>query len=82
MEKLDSGLVWHTQGAGKAFTMIVAAHRLRKERALENPATLVAIDRTELESQIWRNLVSFGFTYCQVAKSKDYPRDLLKNDYR
>lgn len=70
MEKLDSGLVWHTQGAGKTFTMIVAAHRLRKERALENPATLVAIDRTELESQIWRNLVSFGLPTVRLQRAR------------
>jgi type I site-specific restriction-modification system R (restriction) subunit len=50
--------------------MIVAAHRLRKERALENPATLVAIDRTELESQIWRNLVSFGLPTVRLQRAR------------
>src|SRR3990167_7915895 len=48
-----SGLVWHTQGSGKTFTMITAARLI-----LENPerfpgATVVmVIDRNELEGQL------------------------------
>lgn len=81
-EGLDSGLVWHTQGSGKTFTMIVAAHRLRKQDTLEKPTILVVIDRTELESQMWKTLVSFGFPNCQLADNKDHLSDLLKSDYR
>jgi type I restriction enzyme R subunit len=81
-EKLDSGLIWHTQGSGKSLTMIVGAHRLRKQTALENPTMLVVVDRTELESQMWRNLVSFGFPTCEIAQSKEHLQDLLKRDYR
>lgn len=78
----DSGLVWHTQGSGKTFTMIVAAHRLRKQSSLENPTMLVVVDRTELESQMWKNLVSFGFPNCEQAKSREHLQDLLKSDFR
>ncbi len=81
-EGLDSGLVWHTQGSGKTFTMIVAAHRLRKQSSLEKPTILVVIDRTELESQMWKNLVSFGFPNCKLADNKEHLSDLLKSDYR
>jgi type I restriction enzyme R subunit len=81
-EKLDSGLIWHTQGAGKTLTMIVAAHRLRKQTELEKPTMLIVVDRTELEGQMWGNLVSYGFPNCVVAESKEQLRDLLRNDFR
>jgi type I restriction enzyme R subunit len=48
-----SGLVWHTQGSGKTFTMITAARLI-----LENPArfpgatVVMVIDRNELEGQL------------------------------
>lgn len=81
-EELNSGLVWHTQGSGKTLTMIVAAHRLRKQSILENPTILVVVDRTELEGQMWGNLVSYGFPNCVTAGSKEQLRDLLKTDFR
>ncbi|MEO8859035.1 MAG: HsdR family type I site-specific deoxyribonuclease [Burkholderiaceae bacterium] len=48
-----SGLVWHTQGSGKTFTMVTAARLI-----LENPArfagatVLMVVDRNELEGQL------------------------------
>lgn len=80
--KIDSGLIWHTQGSGKTLTMIVAAHRLRKQSILENPTMLVVVDRTELEGQMGGNLTSYGFPNCVTAKSKEHLQDLLKSDFR
>ena len=48
-----SGLVWHTQGSGKTFTMVTAARLI-----LENPArfpgatVVMVVDRNELEGQL------------------------------
>jgi len=81
-EGVDSGLIWHTQGSGKTLTMIVAAHRLRKQDILENPTMLVVVDRTELEGQMWGNLVSYGFPNCVTAKSRIELQDLLRKDFR
>lgn len=81
-EDSDSGLIWHTQGSGKTLTMIVAAHRLRKQSILENPTMLVVVDRTELEGQMWGNLVSYGFPSCQTAKDREDLRGLLQEDFR
>jgi type I restriction enzyme R subunit len=81
-EKLDSGLIWHTQGAGKTLTMIVAAHRLRKQKELENPTLIVIVDRIELEKQTRDNLIYYGFPNLVIAQSGEHLKDLLKTDFR
>jgi type I restriction enzyme R subunit len=52
------GLVWHTQGSGKTYTMIKAAELLFKANAAKKPTVLLLIDRNELEDQMQRNLAS------------------------
>nr|WP_272943061.1 DEAD/DEAH box helicase family protein [Geminocystis herdmanii] len=50
------GLVWHTQGSGKTFTMIKTAEMLFKAPDSEKPTIILMIDRNELEDQMLRNL--------------------------
>ena len=47
------GLIWHTQGSGKTFTLLTAA-RLILERGdqFRTPTVVVVVDRTELEGQL------------------------------
>lgn len=54
------GLVWHTQGSGKTYTMIKVAELLFKANAAKKPTILLLIDRNELEDQMLRNLASVG----------------------
>jgi type I restriction enzyme R subunit len=54
------GLVWHTQGSGKTFTMIKAAERLFREPAADKPTVLLMIDRNEFENQMLKNLAALG----------------------
>lgn len=54
------GLVWHTQGSGKTYTMIKAAELLFKANESRKPTVLLMIDRNELEDQMLKNLVSVG----------------------
>ena len=47
------GLVWHTQGAGKTFTLLTAARLvLEAKEQFRNPTVVVVVDRTELEGQL------------------------------
>ena len=78
----NTGLIWHTQGSGKTLTMIVAAHKLRRLPALENPTLLAVVDRRELETQMAQNLEAFGFPTVVRAESKRHLRELLASDYR
>ena len=47
------GLVWHTQGSGKTFTLLTAARLvLEAKQEFRNPTVVVVVDRTELEGQL------------------------------
>ncbi len=69
------GLVWHTQGSGKTYTMIVAAKKIMESRRIKRPIILMLVDRNELESQLFSNLSSLGFENIHVTENK---RDLQK----
>lgn len=79
----DRGLVWHTQGSGKTFTMITAAEQILENPALKNekPTVIMLVDRNELESQLFGNLDAYGLLYEQ-ATTKRRLRELLAADYR
>ena len=49
------GLIWHTQGSGKTFTLLTAARMVleHKER-FQNATVIVVVDRIELEGQLRR----------------------------
>lgn len=76
------GLVWHTQGSGKTYTMIVAAQRILKNPIFNNPTVIMLVDRNELESQLFSNIKAVGIESVIVAKSKEHLRELLENDTR
>jgi type I restriction enzyme R subunit len=59
-QKRARGLVWHTQGSGKTYTMIKAAELLFKAPETEKPTILLLIDRNELEDQMLKNLAAVG----------------------
>ena len=63
------GLVWHTQGSGKTFTMIKAAERLFRSREADKPTVLLMIDRNELEDQMLKNLAALGLGNLEHASS-------------
>jgi type I restriction enzyme R subunit len=56
--KRSRGLVWHTQGSGKTYTMIKAAELLFKANEAQKPTILLMIDRNELEDQLLKNLTA------------------------
>lgn len=76
------GLVWHTQGSGKTFTMIKSAEMLFKAPQSEKPTILLLIDRNELEDQMARNLDSLGLHNVEPATSIEALNALLRGDYR
>ncbi len=76
------GLVWHTQGSGKTFTMIKAAERLFRAPEADKPTVLLMIDRNELEDQMLKNLAALGLGNLEHASSIARLNQLLKDDYR
>jgi type I restriction enzyme, R subunit len=76
------GLVWHTQGSGKTYTMITVAKRLIEDATFKNPTVLMLVDRNELEAQLFGNLESVGLGHVVVADSKRDLRQLLRTERR
>ena len=80
--KRRRGLVWHTQGSGKTFTMIKAAEKLFRAPEADKPTVLLMIDRNELEDQMLKNLAALGLGNLEHAGSIARLNRLLKDDYR
>lgn len=80
----NRALIWHTQGSGKTYTMILAAKRILENPLLENPTVLLLVDRNELESQLFTNLSSAGFEGMEdrIATSKNNLKKLLSTNTR
>ena len=76
------GLVWHTQGSGKTFTMIKAAELLFRAPGADKPTILLMIDRNELEDQMRKNLAAMGVGNVEHAGSIARLNRLLRDDYR
>ena len=83
------GLVWHTQGAGKTFTLLTAARLvLEAKDEFRNPTVVVVVDRTELEGQLagWVERLLGEMQQQDIAVwhagSKEQLRELLATDRR
>ncbi len=79
--KKTRGLVWHTQGSGKTFTMITAAQKLLADERFGKPTVLMLVDRNELETQLFGHLTGVGVPHI-VALTKKHVQELLASDYR
>jgi len=66
----NRGLIWHTQGSGKTYTMIVAAQKIIENPIFDNPTVIMIVDRNELESQLFGNLRAVGIESVEIAGSK------------
>jgi type I restriction enzyme R subunit len=80
--KLSRGLIWHTQGSGKTYTMIKAAEIIFKAPQADKPTILLMIDRNELEDQMLKNLTAVGLGNVAHANRIAELNRLLKSDYR
>lgn len=54
------GVVWHTQGSGKSYTMAFLIRKMRSTPALSDFKVVVAVDRTDLRDQLGESLALAG----------------------
>ena len=83
------GLIWHTQGSGKTFTLLTAARIiLERKDEFRNPTVVVVVDRTELEGQLkgWVERLLGEMQQQDIpvwrARTRAELRDLLITDKR
>ena len=75
-----AGVVWHTQGSGKSFSMLFFAARMVRHPAMQNPTLVVLTDRNDLDDQLFgqfqRCADILGQTPVQ-ARDREHLRELL-----
>ncbi|MEO6568270.1 MAG: type I restriction endonuclease subunit R, partial [Opitutaceae bacterium] len=76
-----AGVVWHTQGSGKSYSMLFYAARVVRHPAMQNPTLVVLTDRNDLDDQLFGQFQRcheiLGQTPVQAA-DRDHLRELLK----
>ena len=63
------GVIWHTQGSGKSFSMVFYTARLVKE--LNNPTIVVITDRNDLDDQLFETFAKSEDILRQTPKQAD-----------
>jgi type I restriction enzyme, R subunit len=83
------GLIWHTQGSGKTFTLLTAARLVLEQKdRFRNATVILVVDRTELEGQLkgWVEKLLGEMQQQEIpiwrAASKAEVADLLRSDKR
>ncbi len=56
----EGGIIWHTTGSGKSFTMVFLCKALLLHDSLKDCRVLVVTDRIDLEGQLAKTFVSGG----------------------
>ena len=72
------GVIWHTQGSGKSFSMLMYARQLVLE--LNNPTIVIITDRNDLDDQLFGTFVKSANYLRQTpkqAENRQQLRDLL-----
>lgn len=84
-----SGLIWHTQGSGKTFTLLTSARLILEDKDRFPGATVLAVvDRNELEGQLsgWVERLFGEMQGRQISVEQAYTKarlqELLDQDFR
>jgi len=75
-----AGVVWHTQGSGKSFSMLFYAGRMARHPTMQNPTLIVLTDRNDLDDQLFGQFQRCHETLGQMpiqAESREHLRELL-----
>ena len=75
-----AGVVWHTQGSGKSFSMLFYAARIVRHPAMQNPTLVLLTDRNDLDDQLFGQFQRCHAILGQMpvqAESRDRLRALL-----
>lgn len=80
-QKATRGLVWHTQGSGKSYTMLYTADNLLNAPWFETPQIVIVVDTDDLRSQLSDTLNRINHSKFTVASSKTHLHDLLRNGH-
>ncbi len=72
------GLIWHTQGSGKSYTMLFAAKLLLERQPIPNPQVFILVDTDKLARQMADNLAAIGFERCEVCRKIAHLQEVIE----
>jgi type I restriction enzyme R subunit len=78
-----AGVVWHTQGSGKSFSMLFYAARVVRHPVMQNPTLVVLTDRNDLDDQLFGQFQRCHDLLGQMpvqAETRDHLRELLNRN--
>jgi type I restriction enzyme, R subunit len=67
----QGGVIWHTTGSGKSFTMVYLCKALLLDEALKACRIIVVTDRRDLEKQLAGNFLTGGAFGSDIGTKKD-----------
>lgn len=67
----EGGVIWHTTGSGKSFTMVFLSKALLLEPELRDCRVIIVTDRVDLEKQLSKTFLSGGAYGSAVAAKKE-----------
>lgn len=67
----QGGVIWHTTGSGKSFTMVYLCKALLLDEALKACRVIVVTDRRDLEKQLAGNFLTGGAFGSDIGTKKD-----------
>jgi type I restriction enzyme R subunit len=70
----EGGVIWHTTGSGKSFTMVFLCKALLLHDSLKECRVIVVTDRVDLEKQLARTFMSGGAFGSEIANKKEGSR--------
>jgi type I restriction enzyme R subunit len=76
------GVVWHTQGSGKSFSMVFYTGLLVTDPKLNNPTVVVLTDRNDLDNQLYSTFAACSKLLLRQepkqAKDREHLKELLR----
>jgi type I restriction enzyme R subunit len=75
------GIFWHTQGSGKSYSMIFFSQKIER-KVQGNWSFLIVTDRTDLDSQIYRNFQETEVILETKEQKENYYRPSSRNKLR
>lgn len=77
-----AGVIWHTQGSGKSFSMVFYTGLLVTNPKLNNPTVVILTDRNDLDNQLYATFASSSKLLLRQepkqAKDREHLKELLQ----
>jgi len=75
----EGGVIWHTTGSGKSFSMVYLCKALIQNPTLKECRIILVTDRKDLEKQLSKTFMASGAFGSDIATSKEGEKSKVKS---